>query len=100
MPQLMLINGQRVPGTTGETFDVHDPATEEAIDQVPLGNAEDARAAVGAASEAFRSWRKVTAHDRAHLLHEVARKIRERTEELATQLTREGGKTLIENRDE
>ncbi|HMO56608.1 MAG TPA: aldehyde dehydrogenase family protein, partial [Roseiflexaceae bacterium] len=38
--------------------------------------------------------------DKAHMLHEVAHKIRERTEELATLMTREGGKPLVENRDE
>ena len=51
-------------------------------------------------TQAFKSWRKVGAHEKAELLHEVARKIRARTEELATLLTREGGKPLIENRDE
>src|SRR5258706_14635668 len=100
MPQLMSINGQRVPSASGETFAVHDPATEEEIAQAPLGNQEDARAAIDAANAAFKGWRKVTAHDKAQMLHEAARKIRERTEELATQLTREGGKPLVENRDE
>mgnify|MGYP001028651783 CR=1 FL=1 len=100
MSHLMLINGQRVPSVSGETFAVHNPATEEVLAQVPLGTAEDARAAIHAANQAFPSWRKVTAHDRAHFLHEIARRIRERTEELATLLTQEGGKPLTENRDE
>src|SRR5262249_26839505 len=100
MTQLMLIDGQRVPSVTGETFEVQDPATEEVIGYAPMGNAEDARAAIAAANEAFKIWRKTTAHDKAHMLHDVARKIRERSEELATLLTREGGKPLVENRDE
>jgi acyl-CoA reductase-like NAD-dependent aldehyde dehydrogenase len=100
MTQLMLINGERVPSASGETFEVQDPATEEVIDHVPMGNEADGRAAIAAANQAFKSWRTTTAHDKAHLLHEVARKIRERTEELATLLTREGGKPLVENRDE
>ena len=100
MPQLMLIDGERVASVSGEYFDVQDPATEGLLDQAPMGNEEDARAAIAAANEAFKSWRKVSAHEKAELLHEVARKIRVRTEELATLLTREGGKPLIENRDE
>jgi betaine-aldehyde dehydrogenase len=100
MPQLMLINGRRVASVTGETFDVQDPATEEVIDQAPMANEEDARKAIAAANDAFKTWRKTTAHEKAELLHEVAHKIRERTEELATLLTREGGKPLLENRDE
>jgi len=96
----MLIDGERVERVSGEYFDVQDPATEGLLDQAPMGNEEDARAAIAAANEAFKSWRKVSAHEKAELLHEVARKIRVRTEELATLLTREGGKPLIENRDE
>jgi acyl-CoA reductase-like NAD-dependent aldehyde dehydrogenase len=79
MTQLMLINGERVESVTGESFDVQDPATEELVGQAPMGNEEDARRAVAAASTAFREWRRATAHDRAHLLHEVAHKLRERT---------------------
>ncbi|HEU4326048.1 MAG TPA: aldehyde dehydrogenase family protein [Roseiflexaceae bacterium] len=100
MSQLMLINGERIGSATGETFEVCDPATEEIVGHAPLANEEDARRAIAAAGEAFKSWRKTTAHDKAALLHEVARQIRERTEELATLMTREGGKPLLENRDE
>lgn len=100
MSELMLINGELVASTTGETFEVQDPATEQVIGHAPLGNEADARMAIAAAKAAFRSWRRVSAHDRAHMLHEVANKIRERTEQLATLMTREGGKPLNENRDE
>jgi betaine-aldehyde dehydrogenase len=100
MREHMWIGGQRVPSLTGETFEVQDPATEEIIGHAPMGNEEDARRAVRAANDALRDWRRVSAHDRAHMLHEVAHKIRERTEELAALLTREGGKPLGENRDE
>ena len=46
MPQLMWINGQRVPSVTGELFDIHDPATEQLVDQVPMANEQDARLAI------------------------------------------------------
>jgi betaine-aldehyde dehydrogenase len=100
MAQQMWIDGEHVPSVTGESFDVQDPATEEVLDQVPMGNEEDARRAIAAANRAFKTWRKTTAHEKAELLHEVARKMRERSEELATLLTRECGKPLVENRDE
>lgn len=100
MTQSMWINGEHVASQSGDTFEVQDPATEEIIDHVPQGNAHDARAAIAAANQAFLDWRKCTAHDRAHYLHTIAARITERTEELATMLTREGGKTLNENRDE
>jgi acyl-CoA reductase-like NAD-dependent aldehyde dehydrogenase len=97
---LMLIDGQAVPAATGARFAVHNPATEEPIDQVPQGTAEDARRAVAAAKAAFRGWRRATAHEKAHALHEVAAKLRAHSEELATLMTLEGGKPLLENRDE
>jgi betaine-aldehyde dehydrogenase len=96
----MWINGALRAGASGQTIPVQDPATEEIIDHVPAGNAEDVRAAVDAASAAFREWRRLSAGERAEMLHEVAAKLTTKTEELATLLTREGGKPLVENRDE
>jgi betaine-aldehyde dehydrogenase len=96
----MWINGALRAGTSGQTIPVQDPATEEIIDYVPAGNADDVRAAVDAASAAFRDWRRLSAGERAEMLHEVAAKLTAKTEELATLLTREGGKPLVENRDE
>jgi betaine-aldehyde dehydrogenase len=96
----MWINGVFTPGTSGNSIDVLDPATEELIERVPAGNAADVTAAVDAASAAFAAWRRMPAGERTDLLHEVARKLTEKTEELAVLLTREGGKPLVENRDE
>ncbi len=96
----MWINGALRAGASGQTIPVQDPATEEIIDHVPAGNAEDVRAAVDAASGAFHDWRRLSAGERAEMLHEVAAKLTAKTEELATLLTREGGKPLVENRDE
>jgi acyl-CoA reductase-like NAD-dependent aldehyde dehydrogenase len=96
----MLIDGRPAPAASGATFAVHNPATEELIDSVPQAAPEDARRAVAAASAAFREWRRATAHDKAHMLHEVAARLREHGEELATLMTLEGGKPLLENRDE
>ncbi|WP_322815740.1 aldehyde dehydrogenase family protein, partial [Chloroflexus sp.] len=99
MPAL-LINGQWQAAARGEVFPVHNPATEEVIDYVPRATAADAEQAMTAAEKAFREWRRYTAHDKAHMLHEVAHKMRMHAEELATLLTLEGGKPLVENRDE
>lgn len=96
----MWINGSFVLAKDGRTLAVHDPATEETIAYAPAGSAPDVSAAVDAASAAFPAWRRMPAGERAELLHEVARKLTERTEELAVLLTREGGKPLVENRDE
>lgn len=96
----MLIDGQPVPAASGATFAVHNPATEEVVDHAPRGEAEDARRAIASSAAAFKEWRRVSAHDKAHALHEIAAKMREHSETLATLMTLEGGKPLLENRDE
>jgi betaine-aldehyde dehydrogenase len=99
MPE-MLIDGQTAPAASGATFAVHNPATEELLDHVPQAAPEDARRAVAAANAAFKEWRRASAHDKAHMLHEIAAKMRAHTDTLATLMTLEGGKPLLENRDE
>jgi acyl-CoA reductase-like NAD-dependent aldehyde dehydrogenase len=99
MPQ-MLINGEGAAAASGETFAVQDPASEEVLDRVPKGGPEDARRAIAAANAAARAWRRTGAHEKAEWLHEVAHKLRAHSEELAVLMTREGGKPLLENRDE
>ena len=54
------------------------PATEEVLAEVPLANETDILMAVDAANRAFKGWRWVLGLERAELLQDVARKIRER----------------------
>ena len=96
----MWIDGSWVEALDGGAIEVINPATEAALDEVPRGRAEDAERAVDAATKAFSEWRRVTASERAMLLHEVAAKIREHSEELVRSLTLEEGKPLPENEEE
>jgi acyl-CoA reductase-like NAD-dependent aldehyde dehydrogenase len=93
-------NNEYRDAQSGDTFEVDDPATQEVVGVAPRGGADDVAAAVDAAAEAFPGWKRVPGVEKAALLHEVARRFRDREKELATLLTREGGKPLIENRDE
>ena len=95
----LLINGERVAGQ-GEPLAVENPFTEEALASVPVAAAEQVDAAVAAAAEGTRQWAPMPAIERCELLHEVASRLRARTEELAQVMTLEGGKPLIENSDE
>lgn len=81
-------------------IDIINPATEEVFEQVLNGSLEDAHAAVAAAGNAFEGWRRMPAATRGELLHEVADRLKARTEEIARLLTLEGGKPLRENIDE
>jgi len=98
--QSMYVNGRFVTGATPEAIEVIDPASEAVVDRVVRGTADDANAAVAAASEAFPAWRACVANDRAALLHEVAAKLRAHEPQLIELLTREQGKPQSENEEE
>ena len=95
----LLIGGELVAGD-GEALAVENPFTTETLARVGAASAEQVDAAVAAAREAWEDWSRMPAGERCELLHEVARRLREHTEELARTMTAEGGKPLVENRDE
>jgi acyl-CoA reductase-like NAD-dependent aldehyde dehydrogenase len=96
----LYIGGEYVDSASGSVIEVENPATEEVIAEVPDASAEDVDRVVEAARKAQRAWRKVDHLERAQLMHECASRLEEHADELAVLLTREGGKTLKENRDE
>jgi betaine-aldehyde dehydrogenase len=95
----LLIGGQQVAGA-GDPLAVENPFSEETIATVALPSAEQLDAAIAVAREAANGWARTPAVERGELLHEVATRLRARTDELAGLMTREGGKPLIENSDE
>ena len=95
----MLIGGEVVEGS-GAPVEVVNPATEDSLTEVASATREQVDAAVSAARRAFRDWKRTPAPDRAAMLHALSTWITEHSDSLATTLTREGGKPLVENRDE
>ncbi|HEY4145947.1 NAD-dependent succinate-semialdehyde dehydrogenase [Pinirhizobacter sp.] len=85
-------------GPTGT--EVTDPSTGQVIGKVPYAGADEARAAIDAAHDAFPAWRATTASERSTLLRRLAALITENTEDLARILTSEQGKSLREARGE
>lgn len=96
----LFINGEYVESTSGQAMEVENPATEEVIAEVPDASAEDVDRAVEAARRAQREWKRLDHLARAEMLHECAAGLQRHADALAVLLTREGGKTLKENRDE
>jgi len=85
---------------SGETFPVDNPATGEAIAQVPRMGAAETRRAIERAEEALPKWRSMLAKDRARILRRWADLMMENEEGLARLLTTEQGKPLAESRTE
>src|SRR5580693_4656762 len=92
------VNGQWVSSSSGETFPVYDPSTEEVIAQVASANAADVDRAVKAARAAFDSgpWATTTAQDRGRILFKLAEKIRANAAQLADIECRNTGKPIVE----
>jgi acyl-CoA reductase-like NAD-dependent aldehyde dehydrogenase len=95
----LLIGGERVAGAGGG-LEVENPYSERTVATVALPSAEQLDAAIAAAAEAQRGWERTPAVERGEMLHEVATRLRARTDELAELMTLEGGKPRIENADE
>jgi acyl-CoA reductase-like NAD-dependent aldehyde dehydrogenase len=95
----LFVGGEAVDGA-GPPLAVENPFTEEPVETIGTASAEQVDAAVAAAAEAARGWARTPAIERGELLHEVAARLRARTDELARLLTLERGKPLVENADE
>ncbi|HKY05165.1 MAG TPA: aldehyde dehydrogenase family protein, partial [Blastocatellia bacterium] len=93
------INGEWVAPWAGEYIENRNPAdTREMIGRFPASTARDTESAVGAASEAFKTWRKVPAPRRAEILFKAGEILIRRKEDFAIDMTREMGKVLNETR--
>jgi betaine-aldehyde dehydrogenase len=92
------VNGEWVSNSTGETFPVYDPSTEEVIAHVASSTAADVDKAVKAARAAFDGgpWAQTTAVDRGRILFKLAEKIRQHTAMLAELESRNSGKPIVE----
>ncbi|MGZ5309390.1 MAG: aldehyde dehydrogenase family protein, partial [Solirubrobacterales bacterium] len=99
METRLLIGGEQAEGT-GTPLEVENPYQGSALATVGTASAEQLDAAIAAAREASVAWARTPAGERGEMLHEIAAKLRARTDELAETMTREGGKPLVENSDE
>ncbi len=90
-----VIDGERLPGLP--TLSTHDPADPEiVIGRFPEATVEDAVRAVEAADAAFPAWSETPWADRAHLLFEMADRLRREKHVFSAWMVREVGKTWAE----
>jgi malonate-semialdehyde dehydrogenase (acetylating) / methylmalonate-semialdehyde dehydrogenase len=90
------IGGRRVPGTSGRTAPVHNPATGEVTGQVPLASQQEVGHAVATAAAAAAEWRHASLSRRSSVLFAFRELLHERADELAAVVTAEHGKVLAD----
>lgn len=96
----LVIDGDHVASRERENTPVLNPATGEAIADLPHATAADLDRALLSADRAFLGWRATAPAVRARILREGAALIRQRVDAIARVMTLEQGKPLAESRGE
>ncbi len=94
------VDGAWVDADSGATFPVVDPATGDAIAQVPRMGAAETRRAIEGAERAREAWAALLAKDRARLLRDLADAMLANADDLAAIMTAEQGKPVGEAKAE
>lgn len=92
----LIINGEKVESTGGETIKTYNPATGELLAEVAKASKEDAEKAVLAARDAFENgkWKKFPVNKRSRIMNKIAAIMRSRFNELVELEMLDTGKTL------
>ena len=88
------IGGKHIPGESGRTGPVFDPATGEQTHEVDFADAGEVGKAVDAAREAFPAWRATSLSKRADIMFRIRELIEARKTDIAKVLTSQHGKVL------
>ncbi|PRZ44173.1 aldehyde dehydrogenase (NAD+) [Antricoccus suffuscus] len=93
----MLINGNRVPASSGAELPVTDPYLGEDFATIPDAGAPDVDVAIEAARAAFDgTWRDTPGVQRAALMHRFADLLEENAEQIGLLESRDNGKLVRE----
>ncbi len=100
VPDGLYIAGEWRAAEGGKTLKVYDPSTGEVIREIASASANDAKAAMDAAADAFPAWAATPARVRGEILRKAFDLLQERKEDFALLMTLEMGKPLAEARGE
>ena len=89
-------DGKWHKSSTGETYEVINPANEEILGQASKASPEDVNKALMSAQKGFEVWKKTLPWQRSYILRKIADRMREKQDILAKWITLEVGKTLAE----
>ena len=96
----LLIGGQWAEGRAGRREDVTSPFDGSVVGSVALAGLDDVDAALTAATEGARVWRRTPAHQRMQILLRAAALADERAEAIGLTISAEAGKAITEARGE
>ncbi len=94
------INGSVVEGTSGRFGQVFNPTTGLLSGQVAFASVSEVNIAIESAKNAFSAWATVSIAQRSQTLFRYRELVRENSEQLASMICAEEGKTLLEARGE
>ena len=96
----LFINGSWRIGEGRDSSQVVNPATGDALADLPLATPADLDEALAATDKGFQTWRAMDVDARCAILRKAAALLRDRSEAIATLLTLEQGKPIAEARGE
>ncbi len=94
------IDGKWHKSSTGETYEVINPANEEIIGKASKASSDDVDKALLSAQKGLEVWKKTPPWQRAYILRRIADKMREKQDILAKWMTLEVGKPFAEAKGE
>ncbi len=93
------IDGAWVSPQSDQVFPVMNPATEQQVGEIILGNTEDVNRAVAAAKKAFVTFSRTTQAERLVLLEQLLKATQDRLDDLAHAISTEMGAPITMARD-
>ena len=95
----LYINGEWVEPKSQKYFSTINPANKKVLCEVAEAGKEDVDDAVAAAKTAFKSWSKLSGHERARYIYALARQVQKHSRLFAVIETMDNGKPIRESRD-
>ena len=94
------IDGKWQQSSSGETYEVINPATEEIIGKASKANSTDIQRALKSAEKGLEIWRNTSPWERSKVIRKISDLMRKKVDVLSKWLTLEVGKPLTEGAGE
>ena len=94
------IDGKWQQSSSGETYEVINPATEEIIGKASKANSKDIQRALKSAEKGLEIWKNTSPWERSKVIRKISDLMRKKVDTLSKWLTLEVGKPLSEGAGE